>query len=150
MTLRTGDMVEVRSKEEILKMLGPDGRLDRMPFMPEMLQYCGRRFRVSGVAHKTCDTATLLMGRRMHDAVFLEDLRCEGSSHGGCQARCLLFWKTQWLKPVDGPPDAGAAPAPAPGPPRQRKAAFTEQQLRDATSTVMASGEPRYSCQATE
>ena len=150
MTLRTGDMVEVRSKEEILAILGPDGRLDRMPFMPEMLQYCGRRFRVSGVAHKTCDTATLLMGRRMHDAVFLEDLRCEGSSHGGCQARCLLFWKTQWLKPVDGPPDAGAAPAPAPGPPRQRKAAFTEQQLRDATSTVMASGEPRYSCQATE
>lgn len=148
MTLRTGDVVEVRSKEEILGMLGADGRLDRLPFMPEMLQHCGRRFRVSGVAHKTCDTATLLMGRRMHDAVFLEDLRCDGSAHDGCQARCLLFWKTQWLKPADGVQEPG--PARSPGPPRQPKAACSEAQLNDATRSVMANGEPRYSCQATE
>ena len=148
MILRTGDIVEVRSKEEVLGTLGPDGRLDRMPFMPEMLQYCGRRFRVSGVAHKTCDTATLLMGRRMRDAVFLEDLRCDGSAHGGCQARCLLFWKTQWLKPVNGAQEADASGSP--GPPPQRKATCSERQLTDATSSVTANGEPRYTCQATE
>jgi hypothetical protein len=148
MTFRTGDMVEVRSKEEILEMLGRDGRLDRMPFMPEMLQHCGRRFRVSGVAHKTCDTATLLMGRRMHDAVFLEDLRCDGSAHGGCQARCLLFWKTQWLKPVDGAPGANGGNSPRPA--GQRKETCSERQLTEATSSLTASGEARYSCQATE
>ena len=92
--LLPGDLVEVRSEAEILATLNEKGTLDKLPFMPEMLQYCGRRFRVASVAHKTCDTATFIMGRRMRDAVFLEDLRCDGSAHGGCQARCLLFWKT--------------------------------------------------------
>jgi hypothetical protein len=148
MMLRTGDLVEVRSKEDILAMLGPEGRLDRLPFMPEMLQHCGRRFRVSGVAHKTCDSATGVMGRRMHDTVFLENLRCDGSSHGGCQARCLLFWKTQWLRRVDDAPDANdAGPRPARGP---RKAPCSERLLNDATNSLRPGGETRYYCQATE
>ena len=146
--LKTGDFVEVRSREEILAMLGPDGRLyrDRLPFMPEMLQYCGRRFRVSAVAHKTCDTATLIMGRRMRDAVFLQDLRCDGSAHGGCQARCLLFWKTQWLKLVESSEWDEKTEGPVP----DRKATCSERQLHDATKAVMANGALRYYCQATE
>lgn len=146
MMLRAGDMVEVRSKEEILAMMGPDGCVDRLPFMPEMLQYCGRRFRVAAIAHKTCDTATLLMGRRMRDAVFLEDLRCDGSAHGGCQARCLLFWKTAWLRPVNG----SAKPDPPPRPAQQRMATCSELRLTEATHSITAGGQPRYVCQATE
>ena len=34
MRLRAGDWVEVRSKEEILRSLDSNGRLDNMPFMP--------------------------------------------------------------------------------------------------------------------
>src|SRR5262245_16386028 len=56
--LRIGDWVEVRSKTEILETLGPDGRYEGMPFMPEMLQYCGQRLRVHKLAHKTCDYTT--------------------------------------------------------------------------------------------
>jgi hypothetical protein len=138
---RAGALVEVRSKEEILATLGPDGRLDGLPFMPEMLPLCGRRFRVSRVAHKTCDTTTFSGGRRMADAVFLEDLRCDGSAHGGCQARCLLFWKTRWLKPVD----AGRSHEPAP-----TAAGCSEQQLQDATHAFLEAGDERYFCQATE
>lgn len=145
---RAGDIVEVRSREEILAMLGPDGRLfrDRLPFMPEMLQYCGRRFRIANVAHKTCDTATRLMGRRMRDAVFLEDLRCDGSAHGGCQARCLFFWKTQWLKPVDPSRGTGNVAPPLP----RKTVSCSEHQLHEATSAVTPNGETRYFCQATE
>jgi len=145
---RAGDIVEVRSREEILAMLGPDGRLfrDRLPFMPEMLQYCGRRFRIANVAHKTCDTATRIMGRRMRDAVFLEDLRCDGSAHGGCQARCLFFWKTQWLKPVDPSRGTGNAAPPLP----RKTLSCSEHQLHEATSAVTPKGETRYFCQATE
>jgi hypothetical protein len=54
--LRVGDVVEVRSEGEILATLDENGELDAMPFMPEMLQFCGRRFRVDKVAVKTCDT----------------------------------------------------------------------------------------------
>ena len=54
--LRAGDWVEVRSKEEILRTLDATGRLDGLPFMPQMFQYCGQRFKVFKRAHKTCDT----------------------------------------------------------------------------------------------
>jgi hypothetical protein len=90
--LRAGDWVEVRSEEEVLRSLRTDGTLEKMPFMPEMLKYCGRRFRISAVAHKTCDPAHKTGGRRLDNAVHLEGLRCDGASHGGCQAACLLFW----------------------------------------------------------
>jgi hypothetical protein len=136
--LRAGDLVEVRSREEILATLGSDGRLGRMPFMPEMLAYCGRQFRVAAVAHKTCDPAHKTGGRRLEDCVHLEGLRCDGSAHGGCQASCLLFWKTDWLK---RPADAPAEPAGV--------SALTPAGLQSLTMTVRADGATIYSCQAT-
>ena len=48
--------MEVRSADEILGTLDEHGRLDGLPFMPEMLEFCGRRVRVQSRAHKTCDT----------------------------------------------------------------------------------------------
>ena len=97
--LRAGDWVEVRSKEEILSSLDKNGRLEGLPFMPQMLQYCGQRFRVVKRAHKTCDTVNGTGGRRLSNAVHL-DVRCDGQAFGGCQADCLIFWKEAWLKPL--------------------------------------------------
>jgi hypothetical protein len=101
MKFRPGDWVEVRSKEEILRSLDKKGQLEGMPFMPQMFQYCGQRLKVYKRAHKTCDTVFPVRGRRVSDAVHL-DLRCDGEAYGGCQAACLIFWKTAWLKPVSG------------------------------------------------
>jgi hypothetical protein len=102
---RAGDWVVVRSKEEILGTLDGLGRLDGLPFQPEMFAFCGRRLRVFKVAHKTCDTIHKSGGRKMRDTVHLEGTYCDGSAHGGCQADCLLFWKTAWLRH----PDEGAS-----------------------------------------
>jgi hypothetical protein len=44
MKLRAGDWVEVRSREEILRSLDENGRLEGLPFMPQMFQYRGQRF----------------------------------------------------------------------------------------------------------
>src|SRR5262245_6257937 len=105
---RAGDLVRVRSREEILATLDSRGALDALPFMPEMLAYCGREFRVGAVAHKTCDVVeTPGRGRRLDRTVHLEGLRCDGSAHGGCEADCNLFWKDAWLAPVDGGKAAG-------------------------------------------
>jgi hypothetical protein len=101
--LRAGDWVEVKSADEILDSLDDQGCLDALPFMPEMLKYCGRRFRVFKSAHKTCDTIYKTGSRGMKHAVHLEEVRCDGESHGGCQAGCLLFVKEAWLKPAAGP-----------------------------------------------
>jgi hypothetical protein len=95
--LRRGDIVEVRPPAEILATLDEDGALDGLPFMPEMLQYAGRRFRVSTRVEKFCDTIQGSRSRRIRDTVYLDDLRCDGSGHGGCQAACRLYWKEDWL-----------------------------------------------------
>lgn len=138
--LKSGDIVEVRSREEILATLDSSGCIDRMPFMPEMLKYCGRQFRISAVAHKTCDSAYKTGGRRLKDAVHLEELRCDGGAHGGCQATCLLFWKTAWLKPI------GSAPQLKPA-----GKGINEDQLLGATiKSDSGSPEPIYVCQATQ
>jgi hypothetical protein len=100
--LRVGDWVEVRSKDEILSTLDKQGRLDGMPFMPQMFRYCGKRFQVFKRAHKTCDTIVIKWdypGRSLPDGIHL-NLRCDGRTFGGCQAACLIFWKEQWLKPI--------------------------------------------------
>src|SRR5262245_31670104 len=101
LNLRVGDLVEIRSESEILATLDEAGTLDALPFMPEMLKYCGQRVRVYKRADKTCDTIEYSGSRRMLNTVHLEGLRCNGSAHGGCQAGCLLFWKEAWLLRVD-------------------------------------------------
>ncbi len=45
--LRAGDVVEVKSSEEIFATLDSKGALEGLPFMPEMLEFCGKRHRVS-------------------------------------------------------------------------------------------------------
>ena len=144
--LRANEWVQVRSKAEILSTLDRNGRLDEMPFMPEMLKFCGLRFKVGKRAHKTCDPVNGLESRRLNDAVHLDNLRCDGADHAGCQAGCLLFWKEAWLTRVD-------APGPAEAPVGLSGSRCTE---RDLTVGTLAPGEdpgsenPTYVCQATQ
>jgi len=153
MTLLAGAWVQVRSKEEILLTLDAKGRLDGLPFMPQMFKWCGQRFPVYKRAHKTCDTVSGYktgewLGRRLPSAVHL-DLRCDGEAYGGCQAACLIFWKEAWLKPIDQPSLASADRGPTP---IRTLAGCTEQAVWDATKSGDQSPEkgPRYACQATE
>jgi hypothetical protein len=139
--LKVGDWVEVRSREEILQTLDSNAEYDGMPFMPEMFEFCGKRFQIYKRAHKTCDTVFPVRGRRVADAVHL-GTRCSGLAHGGCQASCLLFWKTAWLKPADGKWDAEKQSPREPG--------LTESSVEGATHSVDPGGrEIKYRCQAT-
>lgn len=149
--LRAGEWVEVRSREEILSTLDKNGRLDELPFMPEMFDCCGKRFRVWKRSHKTCDTVNKTGGRRMSAAVHLEDIRCDGSGHGGCQAGCLIFWKEAWLKRSD-PPGRPALDNPMPaGNGSVSDAAPSEKQIRELAraSDDADDANPTYVCQAT-
>jgi hypothetical protein len=143
--LRVGDFVEVRTPGEILATLDENGALESLPFMPEMLQYCGRRFRVSKTAHKCCDTIVRDGTRYMDNAVHL-DLRCDGQAHDGCQAGCLLFWKEAWLKRVARDEPANLQPMSASDP------AVTAKSLSMLKTKQAAEGQDdtNYICQATE
>jgi hypothetical protein len=142
--MRVGDWVEVRSREEILETLDRRGRLDDLPFMPQMFEYCGRRLRVARSAHKTCDTISKVStSRRVSSAVHLDGVRCDGGAYGGCGAACSIFWKEAWLKPADA---AGTVPS------GRRDQGCTAEDVIAATQAPGASDArgPTYVCQATE
>jgi hypothetical protein len=147
--LRPGDVVEVRSPAEIMATLDERAATENMPFMPEMLQFAGRRFTVSRRVEKICDTAGKVTGmpsvsRRTQRTVYLDDLRCDGSGHGGCQAGCRLYWKEEWLRPVD--PEAPGADTDG----SEALAALAEGATNATPSIEGGQERERFRCQATE
>ena len=98
-SMRAGDRVELRSPADILATLDEQGSLGGVPFMPEMLRYFGRTFTVDAQVERACDTICYSGPRRVPNTVILDDVRCKGTGHGGCQAQCRLYWKEAWLRP---------------------------------------------------
>jgi predicted DNA-binding antitoxin AbrB/MazE fold protein len=140
--LRPGEVVRVRSASEIFATLDERGTLDGLPFMPEMLKYCGRTLPVTQRADKTCAGDGVV--RRMHNTVHLEKIRCDGSAHDGCQAACLMFWKEAWLERLEN----GSVPAPREL--DEEEQSYVAGTLLPATRAEAESGAPRYRCQATD
>ncbi len=101
---RIGEIVEVGSADEILATLDDEAKFEGVPFMPEMLVFCGHRFQVVKHADNTCTDGK---PRCLKNTVHLDELRCDGSAHRNCQAKCLLFWKEAWIRRI-APEDATA------------------------------------------
>lgn len=93
-----GDIVEIRSFQEIRQTLDSNGCLEGMPFMPEMIPYCGKKVRVFRYVDKVYDYGGKKNLRRLKNTVLLTGLRCDGSAHDSCQAACYMMWKSDWLK----------------------------------------------------
>jgi len=148
--LKAGEWVEVRTREEILATLDERGRLGNLPFMPEMLQYCGKQFRVFRRADKTCDNIENWSIRRMTNAVHLEGVRCDGEGHGGCQASCMIFWKEAWLKRATKNVVSSESLQSDGNLPAGDSGLCTVASILGASSRTDWKGETLYSCQATE
>lgn len=138
--LMPGDLVEIMSPREILATLDQDGTVGRLPFMPEMAEFCGRQFRVAKRVVKTCYyIAQGGSGMRKFpdgDVVVLENVRCSGAAHDGCQKGCLIFWRESWLRKVG----EGAAQA--------TNDSTGREELRARLKTTTGPG--RYFCQSSE
>lgn len=124
-----GQLVFIRGAAEIAATLDVDGKVDGLPFMPEMARFCGTQARVHRHADKTCVEGAGF--RRLGGTILLEDLRCDGSAHDGCQRGCLFFWKEAWLS-SEGPAEPSGNP----------DAAFP--------MNLPTRREDRYVCQSTE
>jgi hypothetical protein len=144
--LRPGELVRVRSASEIFATLDHRGTLDGLPFMPEMLKSCGRTLPVTQRADKTCAGDGVV--RRMHNTVHLENVRCDGSAHDGCQAACLTFWKEAWLERVE---NGAAGNGIVSGPARlgEEEQSYADGTLHPGTREETEAG-TRYRCQATD
>ncbi len=109
--LEPGSVVYVRPLEQILATLNQEGMLDGLPFMTEMLGYCGQRCRVASRVEATCVLGSGLRRFGLDDVVTLEGVRCDGQAHEDCQVSCLIFWKEAWLsrQSLPGPGHLSAA-----------------------------------------
>lgn len=99
--LQPGDLVEVKRDEEIQKTLDSKGRNKGLQFLPEMREFCGKRFRVHKRVERIIIETTGEI-RRMKNTVLLEGVMCDGSAHFGCDRSCFYFWREIWLRRVDG------------------------------------------------
>jgi hypothetical protein len=133
---RPGDLVAVRSRDEIEVTLDANRTLEGLPFMEEMAEYCGKVFRVHRRVDKIFDMRHKTGLRRLCQTVSLNGLRCSGMHHDGCQAECQLLWKDAWLRRV---------------PAREAPAADTQPQIPSSGATHAPRDEDRtYFCQMTE
>ncbi len=113
--------------------------------MPEMLKHVGRRYTVVARVERACDTIHKTGVRQMPATVLLDDLRCNGLAHSGCQAGCRLYWKEAWLERVTSRTEPASSADPTAGGARAHLEALTR-----AGTQVLMDGEKLYRCQATE
>jgi hypothetical protein len=142
-TFRRGQWVQIRSEAEIRATLDADGTLDGLQFMPEQVKYCGRKFRIYRRANRVYLDYHYYMVR-LKNTVLLDDLRCDGSAHGGCQMKCLMFWKEAWLRPTSEPAAEEIAVPPV------TLISLTNFSHDDEPERAEPKSGARYSCQATE
>lgn len=99
LNLQPGELVEVKSAQEILATLDHRRRHKGLLWMTGMQKYCGRRYRVL----KRVQRITLESDgeqRNMKNTVLLEGVMCDGREFGGCDRCCFHFWREAWLKRV--------------------------------------------------
>jgi hypothetical protein len=134
-----GEVVEVRSIEQVLETLDAEGRLDGLRFMPEMARFCGQRLRVIRRVDKLNDYIWKRGLRRLHHVVMLEGVRCDGDAHGHCQTNCQLRWHEAWLARANRPVANHPVQPSTPGPARRALPVYEH-----------VNGEQRFACQMTE
>lgn len=138
-----GDLVEVRSAEEISANLDEHGTLRGLPFMEEMLPFVGQRFRVhrrveyfSFDGDDLCQDGSSVRAFPDDDVVILENTRCSGVAHGGCKRGCSIFWREAWLRKAP----EGNVPA----------SLSSTESLASHLRNRDSSGTDRYFCQSSE
>ena len=108
-------------------------------------KFFGQRVRVKANLERVCDTIQPIGIRKIPEAVLLDDLRCDGSGHAGCQSQCRLYWKEAWLRPSSAAGEPRASMTAEPG--YEELERLSRANTRPASSTP---AEPTFRCQATE
>ena len=97
---KTGDLVMVRSREEIDSTLDPFKELKGCAFLSEMYQYCGTKQCVLKSMQRFMDERDYKL-KKVRGVILLENIICNGTpTFGACDRCCFLFWREEWLENV--------------------------------------------------
>jgi len=97
LNLQRGELVQVKSEQEICETLDEHGRHRGLLWMPVMARFCGNTYRI----HKRLETIMLESTgelRRVRNTVLLENVMCEDLY--GCDRSCFHYWREAWLRRV--------------------------------------------------
>jgi hypothetical protein len=103
LSLKPGELVRVKSLDQILATVGPQNVHRGMSFEMEMAPYCGRVFRVRDRVHRFVDERTGFMKQLKTPAVILEGVTC-GAHYSNkrwlCPRGIFPWWREVWLERV--------------------------------------------------
>ncbi|MCK2214714.1 hypothetical protein MF672_013045 [Actinomadura sp. ATCC 31491] len=98
--LRPGELVRVRSKEEILATLNQQMLNRGMGFEEEMSRWCGHVARVQTRVERCIDERTGELLTMKTPCVTLEGVVCQGLHSLNCPREFVPFWREIWLERV--------------------------------------------------
>jgi hypothetical protein len=98
--LQPGDIVRVRSRQEISGTLDNWNRSGGCQFLEEMCRYCGTVQTVRKRVRQFLDERDYRV-KKCLGIVILEGITCEGTKDfGDCDRSCFFFWREEWLEKI--------------------------------------------------
>ena len=107
LNLRTNDIAQVKSRDEIAATLDRTGRNRGLAISYEMLRHSGRSFPVARSVDRMILENTGKM-RQIQNTVLLEGTACSGLCVRGCARYSHPMWREAWLRRTDAQTPDGA------------------------------------------
>ena len=98
--LQPGEMVRIKTKEQIEATLNENMLNRGMGFEEEMARYCGRTARVQARVTKCLDEKSGKLLTMKNPCIILEDVVCAGVYNASCPRQFIPFWREIWLERV--------------------------------------------------
>ena len=99
--LKSGDRVRVRPFYEIKTTLDEKGFYKGMLFIDDMVQFCGKIYKVFKRVNKVYMHRDKKM-QKCRGVVLLEGVLCHGyGAEIDCDRTCFFFWKEDWLEKIE-------------------------------------------------
>jgi hypothetical protein len=108
LNLQPGELVRVKSYDDILNTLNTSGKNRGLSFDGEQVPFCGGTYRVRSRVSKFIEEGTGKMKSLKQVAVILEGVWCE-ARYSNCRMLCprsiYSWWREIWLERVPESPD---------------------------------------------
>jgi len=103
LNLQTGDLVRVKSHEDILRTVTTDSKNRGMYWDAEMVPYCGGTYRVLKRVTQIINEKTGKMQEMKNPCIILDSVVCQ-ARYSGCRMFCprsiYPYWREIWLERV--------------------------------------------------
>jgi hypothetical protein len=104
LNLQSGELVRVKSREEILKTINTDNKNRGLWWDAELAPYCGGTYRVLSRVTKALDERTGKMQIMKTPCIILDSVVC-GARYSACRMFCprntYAYWREIWLERID-------------------------------------------------